>query len=78
MIFILHYQYTIGTVTPFSKAFVNAIKATFKNGASDYRRDSRIWLFDQADELKVLQLIKTHFPTATVKHFLDMDELVAV
>ena len=77
MIFIFHYGYTIGTVTPFCQAFVDAVKATFSNGASDYRRDSRVWLFDCADEPKVLQLIAEHFPTATVKHFVSTDELVS-
>lgn len=76
MIFIFHYGYTIGTVTPYSQPFVDAVKATFKNGASDYRRDSRVWLFDEADEPKVMQLIGAHFPQATVKHFISTDELV--
>ncbi len=77
IIFILHYQYTIGTVTPFSPSFVEAIKATFRNGASDYRRDCRVWLFDVIDESKVLQLIAEHFPDSPVKHFVDMAEVVS-
>lgn len=77
MIFIFHFDYSIGTVTPYCQAFVDAVKATFSNGASDYRRDSRVWLFDCADESKVLQLIAEHFPTATVKHFVSTDELVS-
>lgn len=77
MIFIFHYGYTIGTVTPFCQAFVDAVKATFSNGASDYRRDSRVWLFDEQDEAKVMQLINAHFPAATVKHFVSTDELVS-
>ena len=77
MIFILHFDYSIGTVTPFNQAFVDAVKATFQSGASDYRRDSRVWLFDEQDESKVLQLIAEHFPAATVKHFVSTDELVS-
>jgi hypothetical protein len=78
MIFVFRYQYTIGVVSPFCQAFVDGIKATFKNGASDYRRDSRVWLFDEADEAKVLELVRAHFPQATVKHFISTDELIAV
>ena len=78
MIFVFHYGYTIGTVTPFNQAFVDAIKSAFQNGASDYRRDSRVWLFDEQDEAKVLELIGAHFPQATIKHFVDMTELIAV
>jgi|GEM_PF-5589114 len=78
MIFILHYGYTIGTVTPFSQAFVDAIKATFQNGASDYRRDCRVWLFDKMDESKVMQLLAEHFPSSPVKHFVDMAEVVPI
>jgi len=78
VIFIFHYGYTIGTVTPFSQAFVDAVKATFQNGASDYRRDARVWLFDEADEAKVLDLVAAHFPQATVLHFVSTDQLVAV
>ncbi len=76
-IFVLHYQYTIGTVTPFNQAFVDAIKATFQNGASDYRRDCRVWLFDVMDETKVMQLIAEHFPNSPIRHFIDMAELVS-
>jgi hypothetical protein len=76
VIFIFHFDYSIGTVTPFCQAFVDAVKATFRNGASDYRRDSRVWLFDEADEPKVMQLIGAHFPQATIKHFISTDELV--
>ncbi len=78
MIFILHYQYTIGTVTPFNQPFVDAIKATFRNGASDYRRDSRVWLFDKTHEATVLALVAQHFPEAFVKHFIDKDEVIEV
>lgn len=77
LVFILRYGYTLATVTPYCQAFVDAIKATFANGASDYRRDSRMWLFDEDDEPKVMQLIKTHFPTAIVKHFVSTDELIS-
>ena len=77
LILVCRFGYTLATVTPFSQAFVDAIKATFANGASDYRRDSRMWLFDEDDEPKVMQLIKTHFPTAIVKHFVSTDELMS-
>ena len=77
MIFIFHYGYTIGTVTPFCQAFVDAVKATFSNGASDYRRDSRVWLFDVMDEPKVMQLLAEHFPGSPIRQFIDMAELVS-
>ena len=76
-IFVLRYQYTIGTVTPFNQAFVDAIKATFQNGASDYRRDCRVWLFDVMDETKVMQLLAEHFPYSPIRQFIDMAELVS-
>ncbi len=77
-IFVLHYQYTIGTVTPFNQAFVDAIKATFQNGASDYRRDYRIWLFDVMDKSKVIQLLAEHFLGSPVKQFIDMAEVMPI
>ena len=76
-IFVLHYQYTLATITPFNQSFVDAIKATFQNGASDYRRDSRVWLFDVMDEPKVMQLLAEHFPGSPIRHFIDMAELVS-
>jgi hypothetical protein len=73
MIFILHYEYTIVVVAPFKQSFVDALKVTFPNGVSDYRRDARVWLFDEEYETTVLKLIVEHYPLATVKHFIDRD-----
>jgi hypothetical protein len=78
MIFILHFGYSLATVTPYNQCFVNAIKVNFENGFSDYRRDSRVWLFDEQHEGKVLKLVAEHFPDAIIKHFVDRAELVEV